>query len=454
MKNIDLEKIKKIHFIGIGGIGVSAIAKLFLSLGVKVSGSDEYSSQITKSLEKEGAKVFYKHSAENLSDDTDLVVYTVAIDRENSELVKAKKLGIKTKKYSQMLGIISDGYYTIAVSGTHGKTTTTAMIAKIAIDAGTNPTVIVGSLLKDFGSNLIIPKDSLWKKNNNNKNIFIVEACEYKKSFLDISPNILVITNIEEDHLDYYKNLDHIQNAFKELVGKLSKSDFVVCNPNDENIKPVIKNAKSKIIDYTKLGGETSKLRLKVEGEHNKQNAKIAFAVSKILKIKKEKAFEALSKFEGVWRRFEYKGKTKYGVKVYDDYAHHPTEIRTTLKTAREKFLNKKIITIFQPHLYSRTKFFLDDFAKSFKDTDEVIIAPIYSAREKEDKSINNKILANKINKNSKNGKAFDSFDNIKLYVKDNIKKDDIIITMGAGDVYKIGEDLIVGKGLSSRNRQ
>lgn len=442
MKNIDLEKIKKVHFIGIGGIGVSAIAKLFISLGVKVSGSDEQKSQITKSLATEGAKVYYKHLAKNLSNDTDLVVYTIAIDKTNSELKKAKQLGIKTKTYSQMLGIISDGYYTIAVSGTHGKTTTTAMIAKIAVDAGLVPTVVVGSLLKDSGSNLILPKDSPWEKNN--KNIFIVEACEYKKSFLDINPNILIITNIEEDHLDYYKNLKHIQNAFRELVKKMSKDDYIVCNPNDKNIKPVIKNTKSKIIDYTKLGGETFKLKLKVEGEHNKQNAKTAFAVSKILKIKKEKALEALSKFEGVWRRFEYKGKMKYGAKVYDDYAHHPTEIRATLKTAREKFFNKRIITIFQPHLYSRTKIFLDDFAKSFKDADEVIIAPIYSAREKEDKNINNKILVNKINKNSKNSKAFDSFSSIKKYLKDNIiEKDDIIITMGAGDIYKIGEDLI-----------
>ena len=433
MTNLDIKKIKKIHFIGIGGIGVSAIARMFLARGVKVSGSDISESKIIKELEKNGAKIFYGHNPDNLANDTDLVIYTIAIDKDNQEFAKAKELGIEMKTYSQMLGIISEGHYTVAVSGTHGKTTTTTMIAKVAVDAGLDPTVIVGGLIKDSGSNLIV----------GSSNLFIVEACEYKKSFLDLDPNILVITNIEEDHLDYYKNLNHIQNAFKELVRKLSKSDFVVCDPNDKNIKPVIKNAKPKIIDYTKLRGEVSKLRLKVEGEHNKQNAKTAFTVSKILKIKKEKAFKSLSEFEGVCRRFEYKGKTKERAEVYDDYAHHPTEIRAALRVARDKFHNRKIITIFQPHLYSRTKFLLDDFAKSFKDTDEVIIAPIYSAREKKDKSINNKILANEINKNSKNSQAFGGFAEIKRYLKDNIKKDDIILTMGAGDIYKIGEDII-----------
>ena len=434
--NLDLKNIKKVHFIGIGGIGVSAIARMMLLEGKEVSGSDEAPSEITKELEKKGAEIFDKHNAENLGSDTDLVVYTVAIDSDNPELLKAKKLGIKILTYSQMLGIISTEYYTVAVSGTHGKTTTTAMLAKVAVDAGLDPTVIVGSLLKDCGSNLILPKDS---PRGDEKNLFIVEACEYNRSFLDISPNILIITNIEEDHLDYYKDLADIQNAFKELVNKLGKDDFCVCNSNDEKVKPAIKNAKCKIVDYTdSLGSKAPKLR--VLGNYNVENAKVAFATSEILKVEKERAIKSLSEFEGVWRRFEYKGKTENGAEVYDDYAHHPTEVCSILSAVRKKFSDRKIIVVFQPHLYSRTKLLLDDFADSFRDADKVLIAPIYAAREKEDESINSKILSDKIGEKSI---ALSSFDEIKQYIKDNTSKDDIIITMGAGDIFKVGEDLI-----------
>ncbi|MBL7045144.1 MAG: UDP-N-acetylmuramate--L-alanine ligase [Parcubacteria group bacterium] len=431
---MNLDNIKKVHFIGIGGIGVSAIARMFLGRGVEVSGSDAEESKITKKLESMGAKIFYGHKAENLAGDVDLVVYTVAIDQDNPEFVKAKELGIETKTYSQMLGIISSGYYTVAVSGTHGKTTTTAMLAKVAVDGELDPTVIVGSLLKDSGSNLIA----------GNSDLFIVEACEYKRSFLDLKPNILVITNIEEDHLDYYKDLTDIQNAFKELVNKLGEDDFVVCNPNDEKVKLVIADAKCKVIDYTDLRGRaTSTLELKVVGEYNQQNAKAAFAVAEILKIEKQKAFKALSEFEGVWRRFEYKGKTENEIEIYDDYAHHPTEIRAILKAAKDRFPDQKIITVFQPHLYSRTKLLLNDIAESFSDTDKVLVTPIYAAREDNDININNEILADEINKNTSNAEAFKDFDQIKQYLKDNTQKDDIILTMGAGDVYKIGESIL-----------
>ena len=427
---MNLENIKKAHFIGIGGIGVSAIARMFLDRGVEVSGSDADESEITRKLSNMGARISHEHKAENIVNDVDLAVYTVAIDKNNSELLKAKDLEIETKTYSQMLGIISDGYYTVAVAGTHGKTTTTAMIAKVAVDAKLSPTVIVGSLLKDSGSNLITGKS----------NLFIVEACEYKRSFLDLNPNILVITNIEEDHLDYYKDLTDIQSAFRELVSKLGPDDFVVCNPNDPKVASVLKDAVCNVVDYT-LSGKVPKLR--VFGEYNKQNANAAFAVAEILKVEEEKALKALSEFEGVWRRFEYKGQMENGAQVYDDYAHHPTEICATLRAARNKFTEKRIVTVFQPHLYSRTKLLLDDLAKSFKDSNIVILAPIYAAREDNDPSINSGILADAINKNSSNAQAFNDFNKINQYIKENIQKDDIIITMGAGDVFEIGESLV-----------
>ena len=427
---LDLENINKVHFIGIGGIGVSAISRMMLQKDKIVSGSDIDESEITKALEEERAKIFDKHSAENLADDTDLVVYTVAIDSDNPEFVKAKELGIETKTYSQMLGSISDGYYTVAVAGTHGKTTTTAMLAKVAVDAELSPTVIVGSLLKDSGSNLIV----------GDRDLFIVEACEYKRSFLDLKPNILVITNIDEDHLDYYKDLADIQNAFTELVSKLGEDNFLVCNPNDEKIKPVIKNAKCKIVDYTKVENIKD---LKVEGVYNLENAKAAFAVLEILKVKKQKAISSLQEFESVWRRFEYKGTAINGAEVYDDYAHHPTEIRAALRAAREKFPNQEIIIAFQPHLYSRTKLLLNDMAQSFKDADDILVAPIYAAREKNDPNISSQILAEEIKKNGSNARAYSDFSEIEQYLKDNTQKSDIIITMGAGDIYKIAENLI-----------
>ncbi|MFQ5662158.1 MAG: UDP-N-acetylmuramate--L-alanine ligase, partial [Candidatus Paceibacteria bacterium] len=298
---LDLEKLNKVHFIGIGGIGVSAIARMMLRKGKIVSGSDESPSEITKALEEEGAKIFTEHSAENITEDTDLVVYTVAIDKDNPELKKAKELEIETRTYSQMLGIISEGHYTVAVSGTHGKTTTTAMLAKVTVDSGLNPTVIVGSLMN--GSNFI----------SGNSDFFIVEACEYNRSFLDLNPNVLVITNIDEDHLDYYKDLTDIQGAFTELVSKLGEEDFVVCNPEDEKVKPVIENAKCKIVDYTKVENIKD---LKVAGEYNQENAKAALRAAEILKVEKEKAVSSLQGFDGVWRRFEYKGKAENGAEI------------------------------------------------------------------------------------------------------------------------------------------
>ncbi len=337
-----------------------------------------------------------------------------------------------------MLGTVSDGYYTVAVAGTHGKTTTTAMLAKVAIDAGLDPTVIVGSLLlstslgtsKSLESNLIV----------GNSNLFIVEACEYNRSFLDLKPNILVITNVDSDHLDYYKDLTDIQNAFTELANKLGEKDFLVCNPEDEKVAPAVKNVKCKIIDYS-LGNLIPKL--KVPGEYNQENAKAAFAIAEILKVEKEKTFSSLQEFEGVWRRFEYKGETQNGAEVYDDYAHHPTEIRAALRATHKKFPNRKIIVVFQPHLYSRTRLLLKDMADSFSDADEVLVAPIYAAREEEDLSINSSILAEEIEKNGKKAKSYKDFSEIEAYLRESAKKGNIIITMGAGDIYKIAENLI-----------
>ena len=430
MKNIDLSKIKKAHFVGIGGIGVSAIARMMLAEGKNVSGSDTSSSAIIDELRRLGVKIFLEHNADNVANDTDLIIYTPAISFENPELKKGGDLGISCLSYPEILGLISKNKYTIAISGAHGKTTTTAMIGKVLIDAKLDPTIIVGSLLKDCKSNFVAGKGEY----------FVVEACEYKKSFLNIDPKIIVITNIDNDHLDYYGNLENIKKAFGEFVAKIDADGFLVCDPNNENLKDIVKKTKGKIIDYTKIKADFS---LKTPGQHNIKNAQATMAVAQILNIREKETLISINNFSGTWRRFECKGETKKGVLIYDDYGHHPTEIKATLNGAREFFGNKKIWCVFQPHLYSRTKLLLEDFGKSFGDADEIILADIYSAREQKDESINSEVLAGEINKNESKAMYMESFDKITDYLIENAKKGDIILTMGAGDIFKIGENLL-----------
>lgn len=427
---INFKSAKKIYFIGIGGIGISAVARMMLAEGKEVSGSDQDETLITRELKKKGICIFIGQKEEHITPDIDAVIYTIAAGSDNPELKKARSLHIQTISYPEMLGMISRDKFTIAISGTHGKTTTTAMIGKILKDAGLDPTIIVGSLLKDGGTNFMAGESEY----------FVVEACEYKRSFLHLEPNILVITNIDNDHLDYYKDMNDIESAFRKLAEKVGTDGYIIANLRDVGVARALKDVHGRIIDYAKK--DKGALALKVPGEHNISNAKAARAVADILKISPETAHASLAGFTGTWRRFEYKGKTAQDVLVYDDYAHHPTEIRATLRAARESFPSKKLIVIFQPHLYSRTRLLLNEFAKSFSDADEVIIAPIYAARENDDKSINSQILAEKIKEHNKNTCSFDNFDSIVQYVQKRAKTGDVIITCGAGDIYKVGDIL------------
>lgn len=424
-----LKNIHSAHFVGIGGIGVSAVARLMLSRGVKVSGSDRDQSPITEKLEGEGAKVFIGHDAKHVPEDCDLVVYSPAVPEDNPELVVAHARGVQTLSYPEALGMISRGMRTIAVSGTHGKTTTTAMIAGILVGARVDPTVIVGSLLKS-GSNFIAGASD----------IFVVEACEYKRSFISLSPEILVITNIDNDHLDYYGTIEGVQQAFTEMVEKVPAPGAIVCDPSDPLVAPVLMNASARIVDYTK---ENLTTVLAVPGEHNKKNAKTALAVARILGVGENEACALLAGFQGTWRRMEYKGKMENGALIYDDYAHHPTEIKATLQGFRAKYPGGHIRVVFQPHLYSRTKLLLNDFAESFGDADEVIVAPIYAAREKPDPEISAEILEQEIAKHHPSARAFDDFSVIESHLRDTVTPNDIVITMGAGDIYKVGEKLL-----------
>jgi UDP-N-acetylmuramate--alanine ligase len=449
--NLELSKINNVHFVGIGGIGISAVARMMKAMGKSVTGQDMQDGEIVKELQKLGIEINIGHqSYENIPKDTGLVVYTVAIETYDKELFDKLKSQDKfiIKSYPEMLGVISEDKYTIAVCGTHGKTTTTGMIKEIFVNNGNDPTVIVGSLLKDKdGSRTNFIHGNLNFTDLQGRDYFIVEACEYRRSFLNINPDIVVITNIDNDHLDYYKDIEDIKSAFREFILKVPEDGFVVCNIDDENIKDVVNKIKAKVINWGEYfdGG----LELKIPGIHNKKNAAAAVAAAANCGINKDNAKNFVKEFPGTWKRFEFKGKLPSGVLVYDDYAHHPTEITSTLEGFREKYPKTEgwnITVIFQPHLFSRTKLLLNDFAQSFYDADQVIILPIYYAREIDDSTISEKILSNEINKYTNNSKAFTSFELAENHLGAellNMDGKDIIITMGAGEASKIGDFLL-----------
>ena len=428
---LDLNKIKKVHFIGIGGIGVSAIARMLFLEGKEISGSDSSLSPVTLELRNMGMTIYEGHEGAHLSGDVDLVVRTIAVPDENPEVVKSKSLDIPVISYPEMLGIVSKDKYTIAICGTHGKTTTTAMVAKILKDNRLDPTVIVGSMLREEKSNFIAGKGPY----------FVVEACEYRRSFLNIHPKMVVITNIDEDHLDYYRDLRDIQSAFEEFSNKLGSEDYLIADVLDANVRPVVSGVMSKLIDYSCY--REMQFEMGVFGSHNKSNAGAAIAVAHALGIPPRKAAESLKDFKGTWRRQELKGETKNGAIVYDDYAHHPTEISATLDALRKKYPTEKIVVAFQPHLYSRTKDHMKEFASAFVNADKILLAPIYAAREKDDGTISSQILKEEMSKHSEDVHSFDSLNELVSYANETLLKGDIFVTMGAGNVYEVGEELI-----------
>lgn len=451
--NLDLSKIKNVHFIGIGGIGISAVARMMLSEGKKVTGQDMQEGEVVDELRKIGIEVEIGQSFGKIPEDTDLIIYTIAIEYYDPELFK--KLQTEEtliRSYPEMLNIISKDKYTIAIAGTHGKTTTTAMIAKVLKDTSKDPTVIVGSLLEDSTSAKATAERSKTNYIKGDSNYFVVEACEYRRSFLNINPKILVITNIDKDHLDYYKDIEDIKSAFRELVLKVPSDGFIICNPDDENISDVIKNIPAKIINYQEFFNEN--LKLKIPGNHNKKDAAAAVSVASLLDISQLESEKSLEGFLGTWRRFEYKGKLENGTLIYDDYAHHPVEIMATLESFKELYPNKKITIVFQPHLYSRTKILFDEFSKSFSLADKVLVLPIYFAREESDGTISSDSLVEEINKHNNippNGtgqvaESFSDFESLEKYLEAQLPSMDdknIIVTMGAGEAFKIGDFLL-----------
>lgn len=445
---------KKIHFIGIGGISMSGLAEILIKNNYKVSGSDMQSSHITDKLSKKGAEISIGHNGDNIKD-ADLVVYTAAISPENPEYLKAKELNLPLMDRAEFLGHIMQGHkYNVAVSGTHGKTTTTSMIAHIILKENVDPTILVGGELDVISGNVLA----------GNGDYFITEACEYKASFLKFFPYIGTITNIDADHLDYYRDINHIKETFVKFINLIPKEGYLIANIDDDNVKEILSNNNyncniltyginegtliAKNISYNELGCATFdvykegnllfKIDLNVPGQHNVLNALASIGTALCLDFSEGSITSGLSNFRGTHRRFELKG-TRDGVTVIDDYAHHPTEIKAALSAARN-YPHNKIYCVFQPHTYSRTISLFEDFSNSFCNVDTLILADIYAAREKDTGVISSNMLGDRIRGKNVNCVNLHSFTEIVSYLRNNLKDGDMLLTMGAGDVVKIGE--------------
>lgn len=430
-----MDQYKKIHFIGIGGIGISALAYLALAEGKKVTGSDSGATALTDDLVESGAHISIGHSVDNVNEDTELVVYTEAIDTENNpEFKKAKEMGIPVLSYFEALGQVSRTKKTIAVVGTHGKTTTTAMLGLALVKAGLDPTVIVGSKVKEFGGrNIYIGKGDL----------FAVEGCEYRRSFLNLEPFGVVFLNCEAEHLDYYKDEEDYMLAYEELIQKIPTDGFLVANMEDKNVEKLTHECAGKVMRVGKDDIGKLNLKLKVIGDFNRLNAVQAYKAAEAVGAQPDDIRFALEEFGGTWRRLEVKGEFN-GAVLIDDYGHHPTEVSATLKAIRDKYDGKRLICVFQPHQYSRTHLMINEFRGAFKDADKVIIPNIYEARDSdEDKvKIDAEKLVNLLAETHPDAEWGKGFDNTYKLLKKTVKKGDVVVTMGAGSIGELAERL------------
>lgn len=463
MQKIDLLKssdIKRIHFIGIGGISMSGLAEILANKGYIITGSDMKSSSITQKLEKFGIKVITGHSAENALG-ADLVVYTAAVRDTNPELIGAREAGIICIDRATLLGEIMREYPgSIAVSGTHGKTTTTSMVSMIMLEAGMDPTIHIGGELEAIGGTTRIGSNRY----------FIAEACEYTGSFLKFHPWLAIILNMEFDHADYFRDMDHIKETFTKFAGLVPEDGYLVACADDAGVMSVLDtiscnkatygisskyctwSASNIVYDYLGCASYTlchngepaAEIRLGVPGIHNVSNSLAAVAACSIMGCGMNTIKEALRKFTGTHRRFELKGITG-GIKVIDDYAHHPSEVKATLKAAKNCD-QSRVFCVFQPHTYTRTKYLMNEFAEAFDDADEVILSDIYAAREADNGEVNSEMLADRINRHERKATYIKGFEAIVEYLEANAEPGDLIITMGAGDIYKVGETFLKNK--------
>ena len=447
---------KKIHLIGIGGISMSSIALMLKNMNASVTGSDINETDITKNLNESGIKVLYGHHPE-LVKDADIVVYTAAIHEDDLERKEAKILKKPSYERAEFLGMLMKEFKnSLCVSGTHGKSTTTGMLSLIFLEAGLNPTIQVGAIMPEINGNTHL----------GSHDYFVMEACEYVDSFLHFHPTSAIITNIDNDHLDYFKNLDNIKKSFYKYVSLLPENGYLVKNNDDANSDELDKYTKAKVITYginnkanyiakditcNNLGHYSYKLykdntyiidiNLNINGYHNIYNSLAAFALAHEYIFDINIIKNAIEKYHGVGRRFEYLGKYK-GAYIYDDYAHHPSEIKTTLESVKSVKHNSSW-AVFQSHTYSRTKEHLDDFASVLANFDHIIIAKIYPAREINTFNISEDMLVDKIKDKNKNVIYIDDFDKIVEFLKENVKDEDLVITIGAGPINMVAKKLV-----------
>ena len=455
---MDFSKYKRVHCLGIGGIGLSAVAEILRDRGYIVSGTDIHPSKVTRHLEYLGIKVFTEHKPENV-EGVDAIVYSAAVSEENPEVVRAHQLGIPLFSRAEVLGMIMDDYEnSVAICGTHGKTTVTSMTSLILRNAEYKPTILVGGNLPQINGNVEI----------GGTKYFVTEACEYMDSFLQLKPSIGVILNIDSDHLDYFKTMDHIVQSFSTFVEKIPPHGIIIAFGDNPFVRSILKDHTNKItygysesndfyaenikfnengfpgFDICNKGSKVASLELNVPGEHNVLNAMAAFVTTSYLGVDIPVIQQTLKEYSGTNRRFDYIGTTEKGVKVIDDYAHHPTEIKATLAAAKNVKHNK-LWLIFQPHTYTRTKALFNEFVDAFLDADVVILTDIYAAREKDVYNISSYklVTAMKAKHPDKPVYYVKDFEDIAKYIEKFAGKDDIVMTMGAGDVYKVGDMLL-----------
>ncbi|MCI8741814.1 MAG: UDP-N-acetylmuramate--L-alanine ligase [Lachnospiraceae bacterium] len=457
MYQIDFGKPQSIHFIGIGGISMSGLAEILMKEGFTVSGSDAHETSLTDQLEADGARIYYGQRAENIRDGLDVVVYTAAVHPDNPEYQEVMRRGIPMLSRAELLGQMMKNYrYALAVAGTHGKTTTTSMITEILLAAELDPTISVGGILHSIGGNIRVGGQEL----------FVTEACEYTNSFLSFFPTMEVILNVEEDHMDFFKDLADIRRSFRLFAEKLGPEGLLVISSDIPDYEELCRDLPCRVVtvgrsgdsDYSaadivwdqwgrpaftlmKKGQPAGRLRLGVPGEHNISNALAAVAAAEALEVPVKAVEEGLAGFTGTERRFEKKGEIG-GVTVIDDYAHHPREIAATLKTAAA-CPHKQVWCVFQPHTYSRTRAFLEEFAKALCLADQVILADIYPARETDTLGVSSRDIAERIREMGGKVHYFPSFDEIETFILENCSTGDLLITMGAGDIVKVGERLL-----------
>jgi UDP-N-acetylmuramate--alanine ligase len=456
---IDLSNVKQVHCIGIGGIGLSAVAEILLNEGYAVSGSDMQESDTTARLIEKGAAVFLGHRERNIGN-ADLVVYSAAVAPTNPELAAAGAKGVPAVSRAQMLGYLMERKrYSVAVAGTHGKTTTTSMIALVLKDSDKDPTILVGGNLSEIGGNVRL----------GDSEYFVTEACEYMDSFLNLAARYAVILNIDSDHLDYFDDIYHIARSFKQFALLVPDDGAVVAFDANPFVSSIIRDLGRRVVtfgfhdncDYSACdiefngagtpafsimykGEHLCRVQLAVPGEHNISNALAAFACCHDMGVGAADIIRTLESFTGTQRRFDLLGETTGGVRIVDDYAHHPTEIAATIKAAR-KIPGKTLWVLFQPHTYTRTLALHDEFAEALSLADKVVVAEIYAAREKNIHQISSKTIVSEIKERNPGKEAyyFKGFDEIASFVLNNAERGDLIITMGAGDIFKVGEMIL-----------